>query len=436
MLDRIIDLLDTATAAPVVTKHGLVQLRPTPSKHTGGGQWLKIATDQDAPWSYWRLLGPVRRAPVESFTAAPNNLYTFPLRMVLLVGADECGPDKLFAIAESLRQLKRISKAVGAIALGGNATALHPSLNPAGEGLKSIPLQRVLMGIDITVSVTMDASCMDLCEDLTCSIVRALTVAKLRECLTAEQYDELCDCGSPSGPCDPGYVQLYDDAATPNPIGGLVTVPAGTTVPVTAPHGTVMDTSGAIPVMDVLSGGSANLPSTFFEIQKADGTVVFTAPFNTVFDSGYGFLFPDVFTPRRELKDSNGDGIGIYASFDGLIDDTTPDIPDSEITLPNGTKVFLKATQPYTVPRTDELEWVFAAGDGGSATITVDARYADSYDVFTDDGSSGTVEVRINGGSWAVPSGVVTLALGDTLEARRSVWSAQGWLRFERVVSV
>lgn len=406
MLDRIIDLLDTATAAPVVTKHGLVQLRPTPSKHTGGGQWLNIATDQDAPWSYWRLLGPVRRAPVESFTAAPNNLYTFPLRMVLLVGADECGPDKLFAIAESLRQLKRISKAVGAIALGGNATALHPSLNPAGEGLKSIPLQRVLMGIDITVSVTMDASCMDLCEDLTCSIVRALTVAKLRECLTAEQYDELCDCGSPSGPCDPGYVQLYDDdSPTPNPIGGLVAVPSGSTVPVTAPDGvvTLRNTGGGVlDITSVLSGGAADL------------------------------VAPDGLVGARDM---DGDPIGLTVpvrsgSFVSVA------IADSVITLPNGAVVFLKATQPYTVPRTDELEWVFAAGDGGSATITVDARYADDYDVFTDDGNSGTVEIRINGGSWAVPSGVVTLALGDTLEARRSVWLAQGWLTMERVISV
>lgn len=90
-------------------------------------------------------------------------------------------------------------------------------------------------------------------------------------------------------------------------------------------------------------------------------------------------------------------------------------------------------TGVVTVPRTDPLKWVFTAGDGGSAVVLISADEADDYDVFTDDGSSGTVEIRINGGSWAVPSGVVTLGIGDTLEARRSVWSAQGWLTMERV---
>jgi hypothetical protein len=236
-------------------------------------------------------------------------------------------------------------------------------------------------------------------------------------------------------PSGTGYAQLYDDdSPTPNPIGSPVAIATGTTVDVTAPHGTVYTTDGDVPVVDVLSGGLANLPQSVIPYVDAAGTSATTPAADTRFNSTD--LYRAGAIPRRELKDSNGDGIGIYASLDRLIDDTIPDIPDSAITLPNGAEVSLPATQPYTVPRTDELEWVFAAGDGRSATITVDARYEDSYDVFSDDGSSGTVEIRINGGTWAVPSGVVTLGIGDTLEARRSVWSAQGWLRFDRVISV
>lgn len=135
-----------------------------------------------------------------------------------------------------------------------------------------------------------------------------------------------------------------------------------------------------------------------------------------------------------ELYNSDNELLGTEVVPCG--DTVRVDAPDSLVTLPNGGVKALPSGQGYMVPRTDELEWLWSAGDGGSAVLTVDGRYADDYDVFTDDGGSGTVEVRINGGSWAVPSGVVTLVLGDTLEARRSVWSAQGWLRFERVLSV
>lgn len=236
-------------------------------------------------------------------------------------------------------------------------------------------------------------------------------------------------------PSGTGYAQLYDDdSPTPNPIGTPVAIPAGTTVDVTAPHGTVKTTDGTSPVMDVLSGGSANLPQIIFRYKDAFDVQQDSGSFDTLYAAPH--MRPDFIFPRAELKDSNDDGIGLYATVVDVALDTVPPIPDSAITLPNGAVVNVKATQPYTVPRTDELEWVFAAGDGGSATITVDARYADDYDVFTDDGSSGTVEIKINSGSWAAPSGVVTLAIGDTLEARRSVWSAQGWLMMERVISV
>lgn len=154
-------------------------------------------------------------------------------------------------------------------------------------------------------------------------------------------------------PSDPGYAQIYDDASpTPNPIGSPVAIPAGTTVPVTAPHGTVMDTEGGEPVMDVLSGGLENLPQSAIPYQDAAGVGTYTPAANTRFNSTNLYRVGTI--PRRELKNSASAGIGIYASLDGLIDDTIDDIPDSAVTV-NGTAFgSAKATSSLDVPVKDD----------------------------------------------------------------------------------
>lgn len=471
MIEQLIDLFDAAVTAPVATKHGLAILCPDgPMKRTQAGQYTPIAVDNEAPWSYWRI-GDIRSTPYDIYACSMGALQQVPLRLVLLLPND-CGQrDILLAAgrvvtattgaAKELLGAARVRVVGQRIAVDGVGQA---------EKLSDIPLQWSLIAIDMDLEVIGTADCLFGCGDgpsVLCSVITTATNAEVVECL-GDRINEICesgpsdpvtvansdgsyavevDCGeglilpdvtntdsdgtpvtlpaqtpfvaTPCGPSGDGYVQLYDDAATPNPIGGLVTVPSGSTVPVTAPHGTVYTTDGVTPVMEVLSGGVATLPKIDIPSIGSGGMPATQGPFDTKFGSGN--LFPLVSIPRRELKDSSGSGIGIYAALDVLIADTIPDIPDSAITLPNGAVVSLPATQPYTVPRTAPLKVVFGAGDAVSLLLTATIEEAGSYNAGTI--GTGTIQVSINGGAFA--SGAFSLSIGQTFQAKRSVFTAQ-----------
>ena len=231
-----------------------------------------------------------------------------------------------------------------------------------------------------------------------------------------------------------GYAQLQDDdTPTPNPIGSPVAIPAGTTVDVTAPHGTVKTSDGGVSVMDVLSGGAANLPQSIISYVDAAGAGATTPAADTRFSSSS--IYRAGIISRRELKDSSGSGIGIYATLDRLIDDTIPDIPDSAITLPNAVVVNVKATQPYTVPQTAPLKFSFSQYDQGSDLWMVTADEAGNYNAYTQDGGSGTITYSKNGGAFVALSGAITLAVGDTIQVRRTTITAAGWSRWQRQIT-
>jgi hypothetical protein len=138
-----------------------------------------------------------------------------------------------------------------------------------------------------------------------------------------------------------------------------------------------MTTDGVDPVMDVLSGGSANLPNGIIFYYDVNGDLVNTSPDPMYFDGSN--LYLGLKPPRRELKDSNGDGIGIYASLDGLIDDTIPDIPDSAVTVNGASFGSVKATSSLDVPVKDTLgasvgskvgtEWIVPAASTGDYDV-------------------------------------------------------------------
>ena len=243
-----------------------------------------------------------------------------------------------------------------------------------------------------------------------------------------------------------GYAQLQDDdSPTPNLIGTPVAIPAGTTVDVTAPHGTVMTTDGVDAVMDVLSGGSANLPQTIFRYKDAFDVQQDSGSFDTLYTAPY--LRPDLIFPRAELKDSNDDGIGVYATALTLATDTIQPIPDSAVTVNSTPFANVTSTAGLDVPvkddagtdvgsnvsgvwvvKLDPLKVVFGAGDAVSLLFTATVEEAGSYNA----GSigTGTLQVSINGGAFA--SGAFSLSIGQTFQAKRSAFTTQEtatWVR-------
>ena len=485
MIEQLIDLFDAAVTAPVATKHGLAILSPDgPMKRTQAGQYTPIAVDNEAPWSYWRI-GDIRSTPYDIYACSMGALQQVPLRLVLLLPND-CGHrDILLAAGRSVTATTGAAKELlGAARV--RVVGQRIAVDGVGQAEKTsdIPLQWSLIAIDMDLEVIGTADCLVGCGEgpsVLCSVITTATNAEVVECL-GDRINEICesgpsdpvtvansdgsyavevDCGeglilpdvtntdsdgtpvtlpaqtpfvaTPCGPSGDGYVQLYDDAATPNPIGSLVTVPSGSTVPVTAPHGTVKTSDGSVSVMDVLSGGAANLPQSIIRYVDAAGAGATTPAADTRFSSS--IIYREGIISRRELKDSTSTGIGIYATLDRLIDDTIPDIPDSAITLPNAVVVNVKATQPYTVPQTAPLKFAFGPYDQGSDVWTVTADEAGQYDAYTQDGASGTITYSLNGGAFVALSGTITLAIADTLQTKRTTYTAAGWSRWERLVT-
>ena len=92
-----------------------------------------------------------------------------------------------------------------------------------------------------------------------------------------------------------------------------------------APKGTVKTTDGATSVMAVESNGYVLLPRTHVVYKDASDAEQATTGYPTAFDGDE--LYPDTVIPRRQIKYVGGTGTGLYATLDGLIDNTLPTIP-------------------------------------------------------------------------------------------------------------
>lgn len=227
-------------------------------------------------------------------------------------------------------------------------------------------------------------------------------------------------------PSDPGYAQVVDDdSPTPNPIGSPVAIPAGTTVDVTAPHGTV----------DIVD--SSVIPNTLYSVPvKSNGTVS-----------------QSIYPATIDLRDSDGAYVADYeVQAQEYINIT---IPDSIVTVNGSPYQSLKATQPLNIPVKDEMGNATGSKVGSDfvvpfsrainllwnkyhsyAKIVVDSSMAGPYTTFTQDAGSGTQQYRIGGtdpyaAGYATPTGTITLVLGTTLWLTRSNKTDDGTLKWQ-----
>lgn len=171
--------------------------------------------------------------------------------------------------------------------------------------------------------------------------------------------------------------------------------------------GEVYSTDGGDLVLTVASGGSENLPTSKILYNDATDTQQEVTGFNTNFDAGE--LWPDIVVPSREIFDTNNDPTGAKVTLADLLNDTVPQVPAG------GQDIFLR--------------FMLAAGDDTSLLHTVDSDSAGTYTAITDDGSSGTITVSINGGAFAAFSNPTTLVATDTIQVRRTTFSAAGWVK-------
>jgi hypothetical protein len=94
-------------------------------------------------------------------------------------------------------------------------------------------------------------------------------------------------------------------------------------------------------------------------------------------------------------------------------------------------KISVPSGGSYVDP--DEIEGIFAVGVTSLPTITLGAEFNGAVmRSLTDDGSSGTVTVLINGSAPVLPQ---TLATGDTVTASRTDDTGQGFFKLSSLTS-
>jgi len=214
-------------------------------------------------------------------------------------------------------------------------------------------------------------------------------------------------------------------------------VPPATSVNITAPDALVQmkDSAGSNigSIKHYRSGSLANIvtaPDGQVQPRDSGGTAI-GAPVTVRSAGTADATIPDA---SVQIKDSAGTDIGL--PWPVLAADSVDlFIGDSTITLPDGQTKSVKATQPYTVPQTAALKFAFGPYDQGSDLWTVTADEAGTYNAYTQDGGSGTITYSKNGGAFTALSGTITLAVGDTIQVKRTTITAAGWSRWQRQVT-
>lgn len=237
MISTIIEALDLAASGklPTALRHGLAELQPEIGPAVfNGTDWTPIGND-NGTFSYWRLTGPVRERVGESaLTCANVFTVTYPMRLVSVVDRLICNDilGNSRAAATAVRGVEReLRTALGAnLVEVGAANVLTTGVYRAEFGADDVlPTGRSIVAIDLTISVTGNATCFDPCDDtksLLCALVEAATWAKIKACMGEGQIeaatDDLCDGG---GPCDPVTIIDQDDAPIDSvPAGGTYQV--------------------------------------------------------------------------------------------------------------------------------------------------------------------------------------------------------------------
>jgi len=264
-------------------------------------------------------------------------------------------------------------------------------------------------------------------------------------------------------PAGDGTAVLRDTGGT---LISTTPVPADGSVDITAPDGiyTVKDSAGSTLFTGPVKSGGAAEHSVGDGIVQAVNSLggVVGAPVPVPAEGNVNVLAPDaniqvkdeanndigplqlapsgvttnITAPsaQAQLVDSGGAEIGsIYVILSK--DTRTIPVADSVITLPNGSTKNVRATQPYTVPATAPLKFSFSPYDQGSDLWKVTADEAGTYNAYTQDGGSGTITYSKNGGAFTALSGTITLAVGDTIQVRRTTITAAGWSRWQRQVT-
>ena len=184
MITAIINVLQQV--APVTGKdYGLCTIETDESgkrtivQYVGGGQARRV---EGETFSYWRVTGKVTQKRRDDLSGCEGSTqYIVPLRYVIAVSRDLCGPEQLTEVAARMRRVgKSIETALTAIMveLPGASVEVDPAKGMAEVLDTPIPLHIGVGYIDISVEVTGDR-CIETCEPIAVVVDQSSSCLKM-----------------------------------------------------------------------------------------------------------------------------------------------------------------------------------------------------------------------------------------------------------------
>jgi hypothetical protein len=129
-------------------------------------------------------------------------------------------------------------------------------------------------------------------------------------------------------------------------------------------------------------------------------------------------------TVNVQVENTDGTELGSNVSGTWTVGDiTVTDSDGSTFSSVGGVDV------TCTLARDVVLNFNFLAGTDTSGLITIDSDSAGTYTATTNDGSSGDITIDKNGTGYVAFSSPLTLEIGDTLQAKRSISTGAGWVK-------
>lgn len=126
-----------------------------------------------------------------------------------------------------------------------------------------------------------------------------------------------------------------------------------------------------------------------------------------------------------DVENTAGTDLGsLVGSVWTIADITVTDSDGSTTTQAAGTDV-------TCTPQVKSLftKFTLLASYDTSDTFTIDADSAGTYTSISDDGSSGTITIDVNGGGFAAFSNPLVLAVSDTIRVKRTTATANGFVK-------
>lgn len=242
MIDQITYTIGEALGAPVVKRYGIAVGTP-PMVHVGGADHVPVLNDKSGSMSWWKV------GSVMSMATGSIVRYNVTLRYEMCVEVS-CGVHGVLSgLASGLRNsAKDVRVALGLMSLDIGTVNEYAQVQYDG-----VPLHRVVIALEFTVSILYNAGCLPACGDtqsLLCNLIDKATNAQVVACL-GDRVDEICEGGEACPVTitvnDEEYMEDVDPCEMPTVNIGLVDQD-GNDIPFTIDGGNiVVNTSTEVP---------------------------------------------------------------------------------------------------------------------------------------------------------------------------------------------